>query len=178
MHSAAGLALAVPALSEACAQPRQLEADEGGAGEGQGHAAGEEDHHEEQGRAHGRSAPRRGQAVHQAREGPAQEVDEVGQLEGLAHERQQVVRRNALAQVAVMKTSAIGSEPKRWFGPPTTKAIMSASSQICLLPTGGFSRCRCSSIQSWKLNALSFVIVDRPSPGPLRVGQFISDDVR
>ena len=47
----------------------------------------------------------------------------------------------------------------REFGPPTTMTMKSFSSKTCWLHTGGFSRCRCSSIHVWKLNAVSDFIV-------------------
>src|SRR5262249_11880747 len=51
----------------------------------------------------------------------------------------------------------------RSLGPPTTWTVISPSSNTFLFPTGGLSRCRCSSIHFWKLKAWS----RRFSMGPL-----------
>ena len=63
--------------------------------------------------------------------------------------------RDAAFELVEEFLAGIDVEIAAAFGPPTTMMMNSLSVKTCLLPTGGLSRCRCSSIQRLKLKARS-----------------------
>src|SRR6185436_6698745 len=80
--------------------------------------------------------------------------------------------RSTMSPRSWKKNSSYGSSWKsvRAFGPPTTWTIRSSASRNTIwLPTGGLSRCACSSIQREKLKAAS-MLLESEGEADLRVG--------
>src|SRR6185436_17689018 len=94
--------------------------------------------------------------------------------------------RSTMSPRSWKKNSSYGSSWKsvRAFGPPTTWTIRSSASRNTIwLPTGGLSRCACSSIQREKLKAASMLLEGegeadlRVGAVALAVGGFVAIDV-